>query len=67
MRFQVNRGLSAAKLNQVLEVKWREFQESNPYNQQQEEIIDSSGDESKPVSIAESDEEKADSGVSKYK
>ena len=50
--------MAASKLNQVLEAKWQEFQDSNPYNQTEEvqEVVGDSSDEgmddSKPVSVA---------------
>ncbi|ELT88567.1 hypothetical protein CAPTEDRAFT_218774, partial [Capitella teleta] len=54
----VNHGLATSKLNQVLEAKWQEFQDSNPYNQSQEEILgDSSGDEA----MDDNDDSKAQS------
>lgn len=54
----MNHGLATSKLNQVLEAKWQEFQDSNPYNQSQEEILgDSSGDEA----MDDNDDSKAQS------
>lgn len=61
---QVNRGLSGTKLNQVLEAKWQEFQDKNPYNQTKEvveEIMDSSEEDAEVnVSKAASSEESAE-------